>query len=453
MYTSQEPLSGLKFFTCKEGSVMIDRYSRDIMKKIWAPENRFETWLKIEVHACEALCELGLVPEQSLKNIQEKAAFDISRIDEIEQVTKHDVIAFTTSVAEFVGEDSRYIHWGLTSSDILDTSFSMLLKQSAEVLLQDVDGLLSVLKDKAYEHKDTVMIGRSHGIHAEPITFGLKMALWYDEMKRQKQRLEQAKASISVGKISGAVGTFAHNPPFVEEYVCEKCGLKPAPISTQVVQRDVYAEFFSVLALIGSSIEKFAVEIRHLQRTEVSEVSEYFSAGQKGSSAMPHKKNPILSENVSGLARLLRGNALAAMENVALWHERDISHSSVERVIGPDSTILLDFMLARFTNLVKKLLVYPENMKKNLDMSRGLYYSQKILLELTKRGVSREDGYRMVQKNALDAWEQQTDFKEMLLRDDALTAIISVEEINELCTPASYTKHVGDIFTRVFSEK
>ncbi len=431
---------------------MIDRYSREIMTKIWSPENRFKTWLEIEVRACEALCKLGLIPEGSLKNIQEKADFNVERIDEIEQVTKHDVIAFTTCMGEYVGEDSRYIHWGLTSSDVLDTSFSMQLKQASEIILKDIDALLVVLKDKAMEHKNTMMIGRSHGIHAEPITFGLKMALWYDEMKRQKVRMERAKEAISVGMISGAVGTFAHNPPFVEEYVCEKCGLKPAPISTQIIQRDVYAEFFTTLAQIGASIEKFAVEVRHLQRTEVSEAAEYFSAGQKGSSAMPHKKNPILSENVSGLVRILRGNALVAMENVALWHERDISHSSAERVIGPDSTIALDFILVRMTGVIKKLIVYPENMQANMEKTKGLYYSQKILLELTQRGVSREDGYRIVQKNALEAWDNQKDFKDMVLADSEITDVISKEEIEDFCSPEFFTKHVDDIFERVFKD-
>jgi adenylosuccinate lyase len=431
---------------------MIERYSREIMTKIWSPENRFKTWLEIEVRACEALCKLGLIPETSLKNIQEKADFNVERIDEIERVTKHDVIAFTTCMGEYVGEDSRYIHWGLTSSDVLDTSFSMQLKQASEIILEDIDELLVVLKDKAMEHKNTMMIGRSHGIHAEPITFGLKMALWYDEMKRQKVRMERAKEAISVGMISGAVGTFAHNPPFVEEYVCEKCGLKPAPISTQIIQRDVYAEFFTTLAQIGASLEKFAVEVRHLQRTEVSEASEYFSAGQKGSSAMPHKKNPILSENVSGLVRILRGNALVAMENVALWHERDISHSSAERVIGPDSTIVLDFMLVRMTGVIKNLIVYPENMQANMDKTKGLYYSQKILLELTQRGVSREDGYRLVQKNALEAWDKQKDFKDLVLADPKITSVISKEEIEEFCSPEFFIKHVDDIFERVFKD-
>lgn len=431
---------------------MIERYSREIMTKIWSPENRFKTWLEIEVRACEALCKLGLIPEAALKNIQEKADFNVDRIDEIEQVTKHDVIAFTTCMGEYVGEDSRYIHWGLTSSDVLDTSFSMQLKQASEIILEDIDELLVVLKDKAMEHKNTMMIGRSHGIHAEPITFGFKMALWYDEMKRQKVRMERAKEAISVGMISGAVGTFAHNPPFVEEYVCEKCGLKPAPISTQIIQRDVYAEFFTTLAQIGASLEKFAIEVRHLQRTEVSEAAEYFSAGQKGSSAMPHKKNPILSENVSGLVRILRGNALVAMENVALWHERDISHSSAERVIGPDSTIVLDFMLVRMTGVIKNLIVYPENMQANMDKTKGLYYSQKILLELTQRGVSREDGYRLVQKNALEAWDKQLNFKDMVLGDAEITAVISKDEIEKFCSPEFFIKHVDDIFERVFKD-
>ncbi len=431
---------------------MIDRYSRDVMNQIWSAENRFQTWLEIEIFACEALSRLGIVPEKALKNIKQRAQFDLKRIDEIEEVTRHDVIAFTTCVSEYVGEDARYIHWGLTSSDVLDTSFSMLLKQSSEVLLEDIDLLLTVLRDKAYQYKDTMMIGRSHGIHAEPITFGLKMALWYDEIKRQKQRMLAAKQAVSVGKISGAVGTFAHNPPFVEEYVCEKCGLRPAPVSTQIIQRDVYAEYFTTLAIIGSSLEKFCVEIRHLQRTEVSEVSEYFSSGQKGSSAMPHKKNPILSENISGLARILRGNAHSAMDNIALWHERDISHSSVERIIGPDSTTVLDFMLVRFTSLIKNLIVYPENMETNMGMTKGLYYSQKILLELTQRGVSREDAYRMVQKNALAAWDNKTDFKEMIMKDEDIVKNIPKEELDKYCSSEFFVKHVDEIFERVFSK-
>jgi adenylosuccinate lyase len=431
---------------------MIDRYARDIMKKIWSPENRFQKWLAIEIAACEALCTLGLVPEPALKNIKEKARFDIKRIDEIEQVTRHDVIAFTTCVAEYVGEDARYIHWGLTSSDVLDTAFSLLLKESAEVILKDIDDFLAVLKDKALQYKDTVMIGRTHGIHAEPITLGLKLAVWYDEMKRHRRRMERARENISYGKISGAVGTFAYNPPFVEQHVCEKCGLKPAPISTQILQRDLHAEYFTTLALIGSSLDKFATEIRHLQRTEVSEAAEFFSAGQKGSSAMPHKQNPILSENISGLARVLRGNALAAMENVALWHERDISHSSVERVIGPDSTTLLDFMLGRFTGLIKNLLVYPEKMLANMNITRGIFFSQKLLLELTRGGMTREDAYRLVQKNALQAWKEQKDFIALVQADPEITRVLAKEEIAASCDIRFFFQHVDEIFKRVFAE-
>lgn len=430
---------------------MIDRYSRDVMKQIWSEENRYKTWLEIEVYACEALNKSGIVPDDALKNIQQKAGFDIRRIHDIEQETRHDVIAFTTSVSEHIGQDARYIHWGLTSSDVLDTSFGMLLQQAGGIILSGIDSLLEILKQRAFEHKDTVMIGRTHGIHAEPITFGLKIALWYDEMRRNRQRFERAIEGVSVGKISGAVGTFAHVPPFVEAYVCEKCGLTPAPVSSQIIQRDVYAEYFNTIALIGSSLEKFSVEIRHLQRTEVSEAAEHFAKGQKGSSAMPHKKNPILSENISGLARMLRGYAVTAMENIPLWHERDISHSSVERIIAPDSTILIDFMLFRFTNLIRHLDVYPENMLKNLDQTLGLYYSQKILLELTLRGVSREDGYRLVQKNAHKAWSEKTDFKQTITADPEITGILPAALIEEVCSPRYYLRHVDDIFKRVFS--
>ena len=430
---------------------MIDRYSREVMKNIWSPENRFAKWLEIEIAACEALCQLGLIPEAALNNIREKAAFNVKRIDEIEQVTKHDVIAFTTcgrirggrralhSLGAHLFRCARYI-------------FSMLLKEAAEIIIQDIDELLAVLKARAYEHKGTIMVGRTHGVHAEPITFGLKMAVWYDEMQRHRERMVRAKETISYGKISGAVGTFAYNPPFVEEYVCKKCGLKPAPISTQILQRDLHAEYFTTLALIGSSLDKFAMEIRHLQRTEVSEAAEYFSSGQKGSSAMPHKQNPILSENIAGLARILRANALAAMENVALWHERDISHSSVERVIGPDSTTVLDFMLVRFTGLIKNLLVYPEKMEANLNLTKGIFFSQKILLELTQRGLSRETAYQLVQKNALQAWNQQIDFKDMLLRDPEITQVLKKEEIAEFCNSSFFLKNVDTIFARVFKD-
>lgn len=431
---------------------MIDRYARDVMKQIWSPENRFQKWLDIEIAVCEARCRLGLMPETALRNIKEKARFNVKRIDEIEQVTKHDVIAFTTCVAEYVGEDARYIHWGLTSSDVLDTSFSMLLKEAADIILQDIDALLTVLKAKAYEHKNTLMMGRTHGVHAEPITFGFKLAGWYDEMQRHRRRMERAKETISFGKVSGAVGTFAYNPPFVEEYVCKKCGLKPAPISTQILQRDLHAEFFTTLALIGCSLDKFALEIRHLQRTEVSEAAEYFSAGQKGSSAMPHKQNPVLSENIAGLARILRAHALAAMENVALWHERDISHSSVERIIGPDSTTILDFMLVRFTNLIKDLIVYPEQMQANVALTKGIFFSQRILLELTKRGISRETAYQMVQKDALQAWCQQRDFKDVLLQDQEITSILKKEEIEAFCSFSFFLNNMDAIFERVFNQ-
>ena len=383
---------------------MIPRYTRPEMGRIWTDENKFKKWLQIEILACEALAEMGEIPPEALREIKEKARFDIDRISELEKVTKHDVVAFLTAVGENVGEASRYIHFGLTSSDILDTSLALLLKQASELLIEDIHKLLSTLKEKAFTYKDTIMIGRSHGIHAEPITFGLKMALWYDEMRRNLTRMERAKEAISYGKISGAVGTFAHVPPFVEEYVCRNCGLKPARISTQIIQRDHHAEFFTTLAVIASSIEKFALEIRHLQRTEVLEAEEFFTKGQKGSSAMPHKRNPILSENLCGLARMVRANSLAALENIPLWHERDISHSSVERVIAPDSTILVDYMLYRLTNVIGNLLVYPENMVKNLEKTQGLIFSEKLMLELTKRKISREDAYSLVQRNAMMVW-------------------------------------------------
>jgi len=354
------------------------------MGEIWEPENRFRKWLEIEILACEALNKLGEMPDSSLKRIKKKASIDIKRINEIERKVKHDVIAFITCVSESVGEDARYIHLGLTSSDILDTSFSLMLKETSELIIKDIERLLAVLKEKAFRHKRTVMIGRTHGTHAEPITFGFKMALWYEEMKRNLVRMKKAKEIISCGKISGAVGTFAHISPFVEEYVCKKLGLKPDPISTQIIQRDRHAEYFTTLAIIASSLDTFAQEIRLLQRTEVREAEEFFSKGQKGSSAMPHKRNPVLSENISGLARVVRSNALAALEDVPLWHERDISHSSVERVIGPDSTILVDFMLNRFISIMEQLVIYPEQMETNLNLTKGIFFSQAIMLKLIK---------------------------------------------------------------------
>jgi adenylosuccinate lyase len=429
---------------------MIERYSRPEMTEIWSAENRFRKWLEIELYACEAHAEMGTIPREAMERIKAKANFDVPRIDEIEKVVKHDVIAFLTSVADYIGDDSRFLHVGMTSSDVLDTSLAMLLRESGLLLLEGMKNLTEALKKKAYEHKDTAMIGRSHGIHAEPVTFGIKMALWYDEMKRNLRRMESAVETISYGKISGAVGTFANIDPKIEEYVCARAGLKPAPCSTQIIQRDRHAEFFSTLAIIASSIEKFAVEIRHLQRTEVLEVEEFFSKGQKGSSAMPHKRNPVLSENLSGLARLIRGYAVSALENVPLWHERDISHSSVERVIAPDATVLMDFMLYRCTGLIENLVVYPENMLKNLNLMRGLVFSQRVLLELARKGASRENAYSLVQRNAMKVWEEGKDFKEELLADSEVRSYLSSEEINNAFDLAYHFKHVDTIFTRVF---
>lgn len=431
---------------------MIPRYTRPEMGRIWTEENKFKKWLQIEILACEAWAEMGKIPLEALKEIKEKARFDIERIEELEKVLKHDVVAFLTAVGENVGEASRYIHFGLTSSDILDTSLALLLKEASELIIEDIHKLLSAIKEKAFKFKHTVMIGRSHGIHAEPITFGLKMALWYDEMRRNLTRMQRAKEAISYGKISGAVGTFANVPPFVEEYVCLKCGLKPAPVSTQIIQRDHHAEFFTTLAIIASSIEKFALEIRHLQRTEVLEAEEFFTKGQKGSSAMPHKRNPILSENLCGLARMVRANAVAALENVPLWHERDISHSSVERVIAPDSAILMDYMLHRLTSIIDNLLVYPENMLRNLEKTKGLIFSEGLMLELTKREISREDAYAMVQRNAMKMWEGGTDFKQEVLKDPEISKALSREEIEGCFDLRGHLGHVEEIFKRVFGE-
>ncbi|MGV8073956.1 MAG: adenylosuccinate lyase [Syntrophobacteraceae bacterium] len=432
---------------------MIERYTRPEMGRIWTLENKYSKWLQVEVSVCEALAERGEIPAEDLKEIKDNAAFNVERIEEIEQETHHDVIAFLTSVAEHVGSSSRFIHQGLTSSDVLDTSMSLLIVEASDLLLQDLDKLLTVLKRRAYEWKDTVMIGRSHGIHAEPITFGLKFALWYAEMTRNRNRLVHARETMRVGKISGAVGTYANIDPIIEKVVCEKLGLKPAPASNQIIQRDRYAEFFTTLAIIGSSIEKISTEIRHLQRTEVREAEEFFAAGQKGSSAMPHKRNPVSSENLTGLSRLLRGNALAAMENVALWHERDISHSSVERIIGPDSTILLDYMLARLTRVLDKLLVYPENMFKNLEMTGGLMFSQQVMLALTEKGVSREDAYRIVQRNAMKVWSEGGQLKEMIDKDPEIKAHLSSEKIDEIFDLRYHLKHVDTIFRNVFESE
>ncbi len=431
---------------------MIPRYTRPAMAAVWTDQKKFETWLEIELLVCEALSDLGQIPEKAFKEIKAKATFDVKRIDEIEKVTKHDVLAFLTNVGESIGPLSRYLHYGLTSSDILDTSFAMLLKKASEIILEDIQRFLGVLRSKAFQHKETLMIGRSHGVHAEPITFGLKMALWYDEMKRNILRMERAKESVSVGKISGAVGTFAHIPPSVEEHVCLRLGLKPAPISTQIVQRDHHAELFTTLAIIASSIEKFSVELRHLQRTEVLEAEESFTKGQKGSSAMPHKRNPISAENLSGLARLVRSYSLAALENIALWHERDISHSSVERVTGPDATILVDYMLNRLTSIVDNLVVYPENMKANLEKTGGLIFSEGVLLLLTRKGLSREEAYGVVQRNAMRVWEHGDDFRALLSRDEVVQRLVSQEELNAIFDVKSHLKQVETIFQRVFGD-
>jgi adenylosuccinate lyase len=429
---------------------VIERYSRPEMTRIWEPENRYRKWLDIEIYACEAHAEMGRIPKEAVARIRAKASFDVDRIDEIERTVKHDVIAFLTSVADYIGDDSRFVHLGLTSSDVLDTSFAMLLKEAGEMIIADIKKLMAVIKVRAYEHKMTPMMGRSHGIHAEPVTFGLKMALWYDEMARNLKRMEAALETISYGKLSGAVGTFANIDPQVEEYVCKKAGLKPAPCSTQVLQRDRHAEYFSTLAIIASSIEKFSVEIRHLQRTEVLEAEEFFSKGQKGSSAMPHKRNPVLSENLTGLARLIRGYSVSALENIPLWHERDISHSSVERIIGPDATVLMDFMLNRAIGLIENLVVYPENMMRNLNQMRGLIFSQRVLLKLAEAGASREKAYALVQRNAMKVWEEGKDFQTELLADQEVAQFLPPEEITEAFDLGYHMKHVDTIFTRVF---
>ncbi|OGT98849.1 MAG: adenylosuccinate lyase [Geobacteraceae bacterium GWB2_52_12] len=431
---------------------MIPRYTRPEMAQIWEPENRFRIWLEIETLACEAQAELGVIPKEVVPVIREKGNFNIERIDAIEAEVKHDVIAFLTSVSEFVGPEARFIHQGMTSSDVLDTCLSVQLVQAADELLADLDMLLESLKLRALEHRDTVCMGRSHGIHAEPVTFGLKLASFYAEMQRNRVRLAAARENIATGAISGAVGTFANIDPFVEEYVCEKMGLKPEPVSTQVIPRDRHAEYFCVLSIIASSIERIAIEVRHLQRTEVLEVEEQFTKGQKGSSAMPHKRNPILSENLTGQARYVRSFCIPALENVALWHERDISHSSVERYIAPDATVALDFSLRRLNGLVKNLVVYPDNMLRNLNQMKGLVFSQKILLDLTQSGVSREDAYRLVQKNAMKVWEEGKDFQTELLADQEVVGALGEEKIRESFDLSYHLKHVATIFKRVFGE-
>ncbi|SFJ45400.1 adenylosuccinate lyase [Thermoflavimicrobium dichotomicum] len=428
---------------------MIERYTRPEMAAIWTEENRFKAWLEVEILACEAWAELGVIPREDVELIRKNARINVERIHEIEQDTRHDVVAFTRAVAETLGPESKWVHYGLTSTDVVDTALSYLLRQANEILLNDVDNFIQILKQKALEHKYTVMMGRTHGVHAEPTTFGLKMALWYAEMKRNRERLVQAIETVRVGKISGAVGTYANIDPFVEKYVCEKLGLEPAPISTQTLQRDRHAAYMSTLALIATSLEKFAVEIRGLQKSETREVEEAFKKGQKGSSAMPHKRNPVGSENITGLARVIRGYMMSAYENVPLWHERDISHSSVERIILPDATILLNYMLNRFANIVKELTVLPDNMKRNMERTFGLIYSQRVLLSLIDKGLKREEAYDRVQRLAMQAWEEQRPFKPLVEADEVIASILSPEEINDCFDYNYHLKHVDTIFARL----
>jgi adenylosuccinate lyase len=431
---------------------MIPRYSRPEMVAIWSPETRFRIWFEIEAHAADAMAELGVIPKAAAEAVWKArdVEFDVARIEEIEAVTKHDVIAFLTHLAEIVGEEARFVHQGMTSSDVLDTCLNVQLTRAADILIADLDGLLAALKRRAFEHRDTVCIGRSHGIHAEPTTFGLKMAQAFAEMNRNRARLVAARAEVATCAISGAVGTFANVDPRVEAHVAAKLGLRVEPVSTQVIPRDRHAMFFATLGVIASSVERIATEIRHLQRTEVLEAEEYFAPGQKGSSAMPHKRNPVLSENLTGLARLVRGMVVPAMENVALWHERDISHSSVERMIGPDATVTLDFALARLTGVIEKLVVYPANMARNMDRFRGLVHSQRVLLALTQKGASREDAYGMVQRNAMKVWEEGRDFRAELEADPEVRARLSSDEIGGLFDLGHHTRHVDTIFARVF---
>ncbi len=429
---------------------MIPRYSRPEMAAIWEPQAKFQIWLDIEIHACDAQAELGLIPKEAARRLRERGRFEIARIDEIERETKHDVIAFLTNVAEHVGAEARFLHQGLTSSDVLDTCLAVQLTRASDMLLANVDAVLAALKRRAFEHKDTVCVGRSHGIHAEPTTFGLKLATFYAEFARAKERLARARSEVATCAISGAVGTFTNIDPYVEQYVARKLDLRAEPISTQVIPRDRHAMFFAVLAVIASSIERLATEIRHLQRSEVREAEEYFAPGQKGSSAMPHKRNPVLCENLVGLARVVRGCVIPALENVALWHERDISHSAVERIIAPDATIALDFALARLADVVDKLLVYPERMRENLESSGGLVFSQQVLLALTGKGLSREDAYKIVQRNALAAFDGKGGFRDLLAADKDVSKHLSKKEIDVLFDVGRHLKHVDTIFGRVF---
>ncbi|MGQ9473429.1 MAG: adenylosuccinate lyase [Candidatus Caldatribacteriaceae bacterium] len=432
---------------------MIDRYSLPRMKQIWSDEHRFEVWIKIELLALEAWSQLGLLSPEMAEEIRKRIQFSKDRMIEIEQITRHDVIAFLTAISEKLGRDGRFLHFGLTSSDMLDTATAVLLKESAELILDDIDAVLISIRKKALEHRYTLMVGRTHGIHAEPTTFGVKMAVWYAEMQRNRERVEKAKKVVSVGKISGAVGNFANVDPRVEAYVCQKLGLEPAPISTQIIQRDRYAEFLWSLAMVGASLEKFALELRNLQRTEIREVEEGFRKGQKGSSAMPHKKNPITGEQICGLSRVLRGNLLAALENIPLWHERDISHSSVERIILPDSCILTDYLLHTFYNLLENLVVYPENMRRNLGKSKGLVFSERVLLELIRKGLSREEAYAITQRCALESWEKGLNFLEVLREDQEVRKYLSFGELESLFEYSHYCKYVDTLLQRAGVEE
>ena len=443
--------TGPAFWLAVEES-MHRRYTREQMAAVWAPENKYRIWFEIEAHACDAQAELGVIPKEAATAVRERGKFDLARIDEIEQETKHDVIAFLTNLAEHIGPEARFVHQGMTSSDVLDTCFAVQLTEATDILLEDLDRLLEVLKRQAFEHKMTLCVGRSHGIHAEPTTFGLKLAGHYAEFARNRERLVAARKEVATCAISGAVGTFANVDPFVEKYVAEKMGLAVEPISTQVIPRDRHAMFFATLGVIASSIERLTTEFRHLQRTELGEVEEYFSPGQKGSSAMPHKRNPVLSENLTGLARVVRSTVLPAMENVALWHERDISHSSVERMIAPDATVTLDFALARLAGVVDTLVIHPQNMRKNLERLGGIVHSERVLLALTQKGVSREDAYKAVQGNAMKVWENGGDFGEALAGDPVVSKHLSEAELNELLDTAYHTKHVDTIFARVFGD-
>jgi len=428
---------------------MIERYTREEMGRIWTDENRYQAWLEVELLACEAWSELGIIPKEDVKKLRENASFDIDRILEIEQETRHDVVAFTRAVSETVGEEKKWVHYGLTSTDVVDTALSYLMKQANVIIRKDLVNFIDILKNKAIEHKHTVMMGRTHGVHAEPTTFGLKMALWYEEMKRNLKRFDDACEVIETGKLSGAVGTYANIDPKVEQYVCEKLGLRPAPVSTQTLQRDRHAQYIGTLALIATSIEKFATEIRGLQKTETREVEEFFNKGQKGSSAMPHKRNPIGSENMTGMSRLMRGYMVTAYENVSLWHERDISHSSAERVIIPDATITLNYMLNRFSNIVKNLTVFEDNMKRNIDRTYGVIFSQRVLLSLIDKGMSREAAYDIVQPNAMKAWENGIHFKSLIEEVEDITSRLTQEEIDDCFDYTYHLKNVDGIFERI----